>query len=220
MSACEEQFVRRAQRAPEAGFDMIELHMAHGYLLSSFISPLTNQRSDEYGGSLDNRLRYPFEVFDAVRAAWPQDKPISVRISATDWAEGGLTGEDSVRIAEQFKAHGVDLIDVSTGQTTHLARPVYGRMFQTPFAEAIRNDAHVATMAVGTSPAPTRSTPSSRPAVPTWWPSGDCISATRGSPCRRPLTTGTKPNHGPTSTAPAATRRSAWPNAPTPMPRP
>ncbi len=149
MTRVRDQFVRSAGMAHDAGFDMIELHMAHGYLLSSFISPLTNQRCDEYGGSLENRMRYPLEVFDAVREAWPRGKPISVRISASDWAEGGLSGEDSVRIAEMLKAHGVDLVDVSAGQTTNYGKPVYGRMFQTPFAEAIRNDAHVATMAVG-----------------------------------------------------------------------
>ncbi|MEO8858519.1 MAG: FAD-dependent monooxygenase [Burkholderiaceae bacterium] len=144
-----DQFVRAAQRAEEAGFDMIELHMAHGYLLSSFLSPATNRRTDAYGGALENRLRFPLEVFDAVRAAWPAAKPMSVRISATDWVEGGLSGADSVRIAEAFKAHGVDLMDVSAGQTTNEAQPVYGRMFQTPFADAIRNDADIATIAVG-----------------------------------------------------------------------
>ena len=149
MTRVREQFVRSAKMADEAGFDMIELHMAHGYLLSSFISPLTNRRGDEYGGSLENRLRYPLEVFDAVREVWPQDKPISIRISATDWAEGGLTGEDAVRIAEIFKQHGADIINVSAGQTTIEARPVYGRMFQVPFSNAVRNDAHIATMAVG-----------------------------------------------------------------------
>jgi anthraniloyl-CoA monooxygenase len=149
MTRVREQFVRSARMADEAGFDMIELHMAHGYLLSSFISPLTNLRKDQYGGSLENRLRYPLEVFDAVREAWPQAKPISVRISATDWVEGGLTGEDAILVAEVFKQHGVDLMDVSAGQTTNRAKPVYGRMYQTPFSDAIRNEAHVATMAVG-----------------------------------------------------------------------
>ncbi len=144
------QFVRAAKMADEAGFDMIELHMAHGYLLSSFISPLTNVRNDKYGGSLANRMKYPLEVFDAVRAVWPVAKPMAVRISATDWVEdGGLTGEDAVEIAKMLAEHGVDIVDVSAGQTTQMAKPVYGRMFQTPFADAIRNDAKVATIAVG-----------------------------------------------------------------------
>jgi anthraniloyl-CoA monooxygenase len=128
---------------------MLELHCAHGYLLASFISPLTNQRGDEYGGSLDNRLRYPLEVFEAMRAAWPKHKPMSVRISATDWAEGGITGDDAVAIARAFGESGVDLVDVSTGQTVRDAQPVYGRMFQTPFSEQVRNEARVATMCVG-----------------------------------------------------------------------
>jgi anthraniloyl-CoA monooxygenase len=135
--------------AERAGFDMIELHCAHGYLLSSFITPLQNQRTDDYGGSLENRLRYPLEVFTAVRAAWPADKPISVRISATDWVAGGISGEDSVEIARAFKLAGADLIDVSTGQTSPDAKPVYGRMFQTPYADRIRNEIGIATMAVG-----------------------------------------------------------------------
>ncbi len=131
------------------GFDMIEMHAAHGYLLASFLSPLTNRRTDEYGGSLENRLRFPLEVFRAMRAAWPSDKPMSVRISATDWAEGGITGDDSVSIARAFADEGCDLVDVSTGQTTTRSRPVYGRMFQTPFSDQIRNEAGVATMCVG-----------------------------------------------------------------------
>jgi anthraniloyl-CoA monooxygenase len=142
-------FVSATRRAERAGFDMVELHAAHGYLLASFISPLTNKRSDEYGGSLENRARFPLEVFRAMRAVWPQDKPMSVRISATDWAEGGLTGEDSVELARLFAAAGCDLIDVSTGQTVADAEPVYGRMFQTPFSDQIRNEAGLATMCVG-----------------------------------------------------------------------
>jgi anthraniloyl-CoA monooxygenase len=149
MTRVREQFVGSARLAVEAGFDLLELHMAHGYLLSSFLSPLTNTRDDDYGGTLENRLRYPLEVFDAVRAAWPADRPMAVRVSATDWAPGGLTADDSIAIAQAFKAHGVDLIDVSAGQTVSHAEPVYGRMFQTPFAEAIRSEARVATMAVG-----------------------------------------------------------------------
>ena len=149
MDVIREQFVHATQMAEEAGFDMLELHCAHGYLLSSFITPLQNRRTDEYGGSLENRLRYPLEVFTAMRAAWPVHKPMSVRISATDWVEGGITGEESVEIARAFKDAGVDLIDVSTGQTSRQAKPVYGRMWQTPYSDRIRNEVGVATMAVG-----------------------------------------------------------------------
>src|SRR5436309_8554599 len=123
--------------------------MAHGYLLASFISPLTNRRTDEYGGSLENRLRFPLEVFRALRKAWPTEKPMSVRISATDWLDGGLTGEDAVEVARAFAQAGCDLIDVSTGQTVPEARPLFGRMFQTPFSDQIRNEARLATMCVG-----------------------------------------------------------------------
>jgi len=143
------QFVDAASRGERAGFDMLELHCAHGYLLASFLSPLTNRRTDSYGGSLDNRLRYPLEVFTAMREVWPAHKPMSVRISATDWAEGGLTPDDAVEIARAFAEAGVDLVDVSTGQTVREARPIYGRMFQTPFSDQIRNEARVATMCVG-----------------------------------------------------------------------
>ena len=143
------EFVQAAERGERAGFDMLELHCAHGYLLASFLSPLTNRRGDAYGGSIENRLRYPLEVFDGMRAVWPKHKPMSVRISATDWAEGGVTGEDAVAIARAFAEHGVDLVDVSTGQTVREARPIYGRMFQTPFSDQIRNEAQVATMCVG-----------------------------------------------------------------------
>jgi anthraniloyl-CoA monooxygenase len=142
-------FARAAAMGLEAGFDMLELHCAHGYLLSSFITPLRNRRSDEYGGSLENRLRYPLEVFRAVRDVWPKDRPVSVRISATDWVDGGVSGDDAVEIARAFKAAGADLIDVSAGQTSPDARPVYGRMFQTPYADKIRNEVGIATMAVG-----------------------------------------------------------------------
>ena len=121
---------RAAKMGIECGFDMLELHMAHGYLLASFLSPVTNRRTDEYGGSLENRLRFPLEVFDACREAWPTEKPMSVRLSATDWIPGGITGDDAVEIARAFKAHGCDLIDVSTGQTDPASRPVYGRMYQ------------------------------------------------------------------------------------------
>jgi anthraniloyl-CoA monooxygenase len=149
MDQVKSDFVRAALRADRAGFDMLELHCGHGYLLASFISPLTNQRDDEYGGNLENRLRYPLEVFAALRDAWPPAKPMSVRISATDWKEGGLTGEESVEVARLFSQAGCDLIDVSTGQTVHDAEPVFGRMFQTPFSDKIRNEAGIATMAVG-----------------------------------------------------------------------
>ena len=143
------EFVRAAEWANECGFDWLELHCAHGYLLSSFICPLTNQRGDEYGGTLESRCRYPLEVFRAIRAVWPQDKPMSVRISAHDWAPGGNTPDDAVRIGRMFKDAGCDVIDVSSGQTTRGARPVYGRMYQTPFADRIRQEAGIATMAVG-----------------------------------------------------------------------
>ncbi|MCW5669184.1 MAG: bifunctional salicylyl-CoA 5-hydroxylase/oxidoreductase [Hydrogenophaga sp.] len=149
MDALTAAFVASTRRAAAAGFDWLELHAAHGYLLSSFITPLTNQRTDEYGGSLANRCRYPLEVFAAMRAAWPADKPFSVRISAHDWAPGGNTPDDAVEIARLFKAAGCDLIDVSSGQTTRAAKPVYGRMYQTPFADRVRNEAGILTMAVG-----------------------------------------------------------------------
>ena len=136
--------------AERAGFDMLELHYAHGYLMSAFITPLTNRRTDAYGGSLENRMRFPLEVYAAVRAAWPAGKPISVRISANDWVGAdGVTPEDAVAIARMLQAAGVDIIDVSAGQTSQDARPVYGRMFQTPFSDRIRNETGIATMAVG-----------------------------------------------------------------------
>ena len=143
------EFVRAVRLAAQAGFDMVELHAAHGYLLSSFLTPLSNRRTDEYGGSLENRLRYPLEVLGAMRAEWPAEKPVSVRISATDWAEGGISGEEAVRIARAFVDGGADIIHVSTGQTSSSSRPVYGRMFQTPFSDMIRQEAGVPTIAVG-----------------------------------------------------------------------
>lgn len=149
MDRVRDDFVRSTRYAAEAGFDWLELHCAHGYLLSSFISPLTNQRTDDYGGSLENRLRYPLEVFRAMRAAWPSHLPMSVRISAHDWVDGGITPDDAVAIARAFKAAGADLIDVSSGQVSRKQQPVYGRMYQTPFADRIRNEAGIATMAVG-----------------------------------------------------------------------
>jgi len=143
------EFVAATKRADAAGFDWLELHCAHGYLLSAFLCPLTNLREDEYGGPLENRCRFPLEVFAAMRAVWPAHKPMSVRISAHDWAPGGNTPDDAVAIAALFKAAGCDLMDVSSGQTTRAAKPVYGRMYQTPFADRIRNETGIATMAVG-----------------------------------------------------------------------
>ena len=143
------QHVGAAERGERAGFDWLELHFAHGYLVSSFLTPLANQRSDAYGGSLQNRMRYPLEVFDAVRAVWPGGKPMSVRISATDWAPGGLEGDDAVVFARRLKEHGCDIVDVSTGQTSIHARPEYGRLYQTPFSDRIRNEAGIPTMTVG-----------------------------------------------------------------------
>ena len=144
-----EDFVAATRRAVEAGFDWLELQAGHGCLLSSFLSPLTNQRQDQYGGTLENRLRYVLEVVKAVRAAWPAHLPLSVRISATDWAEGGTTVDEAVEIARQLHAHGADVIDVSSGEVTPAQKPVYGRMFQAPFADRIRNEAGVPTIAVG-----------------------------------------------------------------------
>jgi anthraniloyl-CoA monooxygenase len=149
MDRVRDDFVAAAGRGLRAGFDMLELHCAHGYLLAGFISPLTNRRGDEYGGALENRLRFPLEVFAALRRAWPAQKPMSVRISATDWEEGGVAGDEAVEIARAFARAGCDLIDVSTGQTTPDAQPVYGRMFQTPFSDQIRNESGIATMCVG-----------------------------------------------------------------------
>jgi anthraniloyl-CoA monooxygenase len=149
MDRVKAEFVAATIRGERCGFDMLEMHTAHGYLLASFLSPLTNKRTDEYGGSLENRLRFPLEVFEAMRAAWPAHKPMSVRFSATDWAEGGNTGDDAVQIARAFAEAGVDLADISTGQTVKESRPIYGRMFQTPFSDQVRNEARVATMCVG-----------------------------------------------------------------------
>jgi len=149
MDRVRDQFVAAARMGAEAGFDMIELHCAHGYLMSAFITPLSNRRTDEYGGSIENRVRFPVEVFRAMRAEWPADRPMSVRVSATDWVEGGVTGEDAVAVAKAFVEAGVDIIHVSTGQTSIQAKPVYGRMYQTPFSDQIRNETHIPTIAVG-----------------------------------------------------------------------
>ena len=149
MDEVKDDFVRAAKMSHEAGFDLLELHFAHGYLLASFISPLTNQRTDAYGGSLENRMRFPLEVFDEVRSVWPDHKPMSVRISAVDWAPGGMQPADSVEVARMLKAHDCDITDVSAGQTVAEAKPQYGRQFQTPFADRIRHEVGIATMAVG-----------------------------------------------------------------------
>ena len=149
MDEIREQFVAAAASGARAGFDLLELHCAHGYLLSSFLSPLTNKRTDEYGGSAENRLRYPLEVFDALRAVWPEDRPMTVRISATDWHDGGMTADDAVVVALAFAAHGADAIDVSTGQVVKDEQPAYGRSYQTPYADRIRNEVDIATIAVG-----------------------------------------------------------------------
>jgi anthraniloyl-CoA monooxygenase len=149
MKRVKDDFVAATKRAAAAGFDWLELHCAHGYLLSAFISPLTNRRSDGYGGTLANRLRWPLEVFEAVREAWPQHLPMSVRISAHDWVDGGITPADAVAIAKAFKAAGADMIDCSSGQVSAQQKPTYGRMYQTPFADRIRQEAGIATIAVG-----------------------------------------------------------------------
>ncbi|MCX6454627.1 MAG: bifunctional salicylyl-CoA 5-hydroxylase/oxidoreductase, partial [Actinobacteria bacterium] len=149
MDRVKADFIRSVKDADEAGFDWLELHAAHGYLLSSFISPLTNQRTDEYGGSFENRMRFPIEIFKAIREVWPQGKPISVRISAHDWTPGGITPVDAVEIAKAFKAAGADIIDCSSGQVSKKEKPIYGRMFQTPFSDRIRNQVNIPTIAVG-----------------------------------------------------------------------
>ncbi|MCH8126901.1 bifunctional salicylyl-CoA 5-hydroxylase/oxidoreductase [candidate division KSB1 bacterium] len=149
MVRIKKDFVAATLKADEAGFDLLELHCAHGYLLSSFISPITNIRSDDFGGSLENRMRYPLEVFDAMRAVWPENKPMSVRISASDWVKNGITIDDSIEIAKMLKQHDVDIVDVSAGQVSPDQEPVYGRMYQVPFSERIRLEVGIATMAVG-----------------------------------------------------------------------
>jgi anthraniloyl-CoA monooxygenase len=149
MDEVRDDFVRSARRGLEAGFDMLELHMAHGYLLASFLSPLTNRRDDEYGGDIAGRLRFPLEVFAAVRAVWPAERPLSARISATDWAHGGLSEDDLLITARALKLAGADVLDVSSGQTVPDQRPVYGRMWQTPFSDRIRNEVGIPTIAVG-----------------------------------------------------------------------
>lgn len=149
MDRVKAEHVRATEFAILAGFDLLELHLAHGYLLSSFLTPLSNRRDDEYGGSLENRMRYPLEIFDAVRAVWPAEKPMSVRISATDWVSGGFTGDDAVVLARALRDRGADIIDVSTGMTSPDAEPIYGRMYQTPFADRIRNEVGIPTIAVG-----------------------------------------------------------------------
>jgi anthraniloyl-CoA monooxygenase len=142
-------FTRAARLADQAGFDLLELHFAHGYLLATFISPITNRRADAYGGSIERRMRFPLEVLGAVRAAWPAQKPISVRISAADWASGGLSPDEAVAAARMLKEHGCDIVDVSTGQTVADARPAFGRLYQVPFSDRIRHEAGIPTMTVG-----------------------------------------------------------------------
>ena len=149
MDSVREQFVRATRLGLQAGFDMLELHMAHGYLLASFLSPLTNTRTDEYGGSIENRMRFPLEILQAVRREWPAQRPLSVRVSATDWFPGGLDESDLLMLVRTFAAAGMDLVDVSTGQTVPTQQPLYGRMWQTPFADKLRNELGIATMAVG-----------------------------------------------------------------------
>jgi anthraniloyl-CoA monooxygenase len=149
MDAVRDDFVAAAQRAARAGVDWLELQAGHGFLLSSFLSPLSNLRSDGYGGSLEARLRFPLELAAAVRAVWPAERPLSLRLSATDWVEGGTTVDDAIEMARRFHAVGVDLIDVSTGEVSPAQRPVYGRMYQTPMADRIRNEGGVPTIAVG-----------------------------------------------------------------------
>ncbi|MCG8469875.1 MAG: bifunctional salicylyl-CoA 5-hydroxylase/oxidoreductase [Gemmatimonadetes bacterium] len=149
MQAVIGQYRRATEMTLEAGFDLIEVHFAHGYLLASFLSPLTNVREDEYGGSLEARMRFPLEVLGAVREAWPEERPISVRISAVDWAPGGMSADDAVEVARRLRTAGVDIIDVSAGQTVPFQRPVYGRQYQTPFSDRVRHEADIATMAVG-----------------------------------------------------------------------
>jgi anthraniloyl-CoA monooxygenase len=144
-----DQFVWATRGAVQAGFDLLEIHCAHGYLLSSFLSPVTNRRTDEYGGSLEARARFPLEVFDACRAVWPEEKPMSVRISATDWVDGGFTPDDAVAFARMLADHGCDIVDVSSGQVTPDEKPAFGRSFQTPFADRIRNEVGIPTIAVG-----------------------------------------------------------------------
>jgi anthraniloyl-CoA monooxygenase len=149
MDAVRDDFVRAAGMAADAGFDLLELHFAHGYLLASFLSPLTNRRTDGYGGALADRARYPLEVFEAVRAVWPAARPMSVRISATDWAPGGFTPDNAVELARMLRARGCDIVDVSAGQTVSDAEPVYGRLYQTPFSDRVRQEAEIPTMTVG-----------------------------------------------------------------------
>jgi anthraniloyl-CoA monooxygenase len=150
MNRIRDEFVRSAEMAARIGFDWLELHYAHGYLMSSFITPLSNKRTDEYGGSLENRMRFPLEVLRAVRKVWPEERPMSARISAHDWVgPDGVQPQDAVAISRLLVDNGVDLVDVSAGQTSTQAQPVYGRMFQTPFSDRIRNEAGVATLAVG-----------------------------------------------------------------------
>jgi anthraniloyl-CoA monooxygenase len=149
MDVVREQFVSAVRGAVAAGFDLLEIHMAHGYLLSSFLSPVANLRDDEYGGSLEGRARFPLEVLDACRAVWPADRPLSVRISATDWIPGGFDPDQAVALARMLAAHGCDIVDVSSGQVSPLEKPAFGRSYQTPFADRIRHEVGMPVIAVG-----------------------------------------------------------------------
>ena len=222
MDQVRDQFVRAAEMAERAGFDMLELHVAHGYLLSAFITPLTNRRTDAYGGSLENRMRYPLEVFRAVRAAWPEQQAdlgahLGQRLGrATD----GITPEDSVEIARLLQTAGVDIIDVSAGPDLHAARPVYGRMFQTPFSDRIRNEVGIATMAVGNI-----YRARSRQLDPDGGPRGSVLPGAPASrrslldAARRRRSSATAARHGRRLISQAATSCIAWPSAPKPQRR-
>ncbi len=206
LDAVREQFVAAARRAASSGFDLLELHCAHGYLLSGFLSPLTNHRTDAYGGSTAGRLRFPLEVFDAVREVWPRERPMTVRISATDWAEGGTDAEGAVTIARAFAEHGADAIDVSTGQVVPEERPEFGRSYQTPYADRIRNTVDVPVIAVGAisswddvNSCSWRAAPTSAP-----WPAPICT--TRTGPSTRPPNRATRDRERP---GPSRTPRAA-----------
>ena len=213
MDRVREQFVAATRRAEAAGFDLLELHFAHGYLLSSFLSPLTNRRTDEYGGELADRARFPLEVLDACRAVWPAERPISVRISATDWVPGGFEGDDAVALAQLLREHDVDVVHVSTGQVSPDQAPAYGRSFQTPFADRIRNEVEIPTIAVGAISSSRTSTRRSSPAAPTSARSGARTSTTPTGRCTRRPSTPTAATRGSSSTTPGAASRRTAPSA-------
>jgi anthraniloyl-CoA monooxygenase len=199
--------VAATQRAEAAGFDMVEFHAAHGYLMSSFISPLTNQRTDAYGGSLENRCAYPLEVFKAMRAVWPAHKPMSVRLSAHDWAPGGMTPADATKVAKLFQDAGVDIVHVSSGQVVKEEQPVYGRMFQVPFSDRIRNELHVPTITVGNIFEADHVNTSWLLAAPTCAPWPARTWPTRPGRCTPQPSRATAPSSGPSSTSAA---RCSW----------